>query len=164
MTLTHDLAWIALVGAGATAILDLWIATLRRLGVRSLDMALIGRWVGHLARGRLTHAAIASAPPVRAERALGWLTHYGIGVVFAGLLLLALGHEWTRAPTLLPAVAVGIATVLAPLFVMQPAMGAGFASSRTPTPLKNCLRSVVNHGVFGVGLYAAAAALAWLAQ
>ena len=164
MTLTHDLAWIALVGAGATAVLDLWLITLRRLGVRSLDMALIGRWVGHLARGRFAHATIASAPPVRAERTLGWLTHYAIGVAFAGLLLLALGHEWTRAPTLLPAVAVGIATVLAPLFVMQPAMGAGFASSRTPTPLKNCLRSVVNHGVFGVGLYAAAAALAWLAQ
>lgn len=164
MTLTHDLAWIALVGAGATAILDLWIATLRRLGVRSLDMALIGRWVGHLAHGRFAHAAIASAPPVRAERALGWLTHYAIGVAFAGLLLLALGQEWTRAPTLLPAVAVGIGTVLAPLFVMQPAMGAGVASSRTPTPLRNCLRSVVNHGVFGVGLYAAAAVIARLAQ
>lgn len=163
MTLTRDLAWIALVGAGATAILDLWIATLRRLGVRSLDMALIGRWIGHLARGKFAHAAIASAPPVRAERALGWLTHYAIGVAFAGLLLFALGHEWTRAPTLLPAVAVGIATVLAPLFVMQPALGAGVASSRTPTPLKNCLRSVANHAVFGVGLYAAAAALAWLA-
>ena len=163
MTLTYDLAWITLVGASATAILDVWTATLRRLGVRSLDMALIGRWIGHLARGRIAHAAIASAPPVRAERALGWLTHYAIGVGFAGLLLLALGHGWTRAPTLLPAVAVGIATVLAPLFVMQPAMGAGVASFRTSTPLKNCLRSVVNHCVFGVGLYAAAAALAWLA-
>lgn len=164
MTLTHDLAWIALVGAGATALFDVWIAALRRLGVRSLDMALIGRWIGHLARGKFAHAGIASAPPIRGERALGWLTHYAIGVAFAGLLLLALGHEWTRAPTLLPAVAVGIATVLAPLFVMQPALGAGIASSRTPTPLKNCLRSVVNHGVFGVGLYTAAAALAWLAQ
>lgn len=164
MTLTHDLAWIALVGAGATALFDLWIAALRRLGVRSLDMALIGRWIGHLARGKFAHAGIASAPPIRAERALGWLTHYAIGVAFAGLLLLALGHEWTRAPTLLPAVAVGIATVLAPLFVMQPALGAGVAFSLTPTPLKNCLRSVVNHGVFGVGLYTAAAALAWLAQ
>lgn len=164
MTLTHDLAWIALVGAGATAVLDLWLIALRRLGVRSLDMALIGRWVGHLVRGQFAHTAIASAPPVRAERALGWLTHYAIGVAFAGLLLLAVGREWTRAPTLLPAVAVGVATVLAPLFVMQPAMGAGFASSRTPTPLKNWLRSVVNHGVFGVALYAAAAVIAWLAR
>jgi hypothetical protein len=56
----------------------------------------------------------------------------------------------------------GVATVAAPLLVMQPAMGAGFAASRTPTPLKNCLRSTVNHAVFGLGLYGAAAAIAAL--
>jgi hypothetical protein len=92
------------------------------------------------------------------------LTHYAIGVGFAGLLFLVLGREWTRAPTFLPAVAVGFGTVMAPLFVMQPAMGAGFAASRTPTPLKNCLRSVVNHSVFGAGLYASAVVIAWLSQ
>ncbi len=164
MTLTHSLAWIAIVGAGATVVLDLWLAGLRRLGVRSLDMALIGRWVGHLARGQFAHAAIVKAVPVTAERALGWVTHYAIGIVFAGLLLVVLGSEWARTPSLLPAIAVGVGTVLAPLLVMQPAMGAGFASSRTPTPLRNCLRSVLNHGVFGVGLYAAAAVLARVAQ
>jgi len=35
-------------------------------------------------------------------------------------------------------------------------MGAGFASSKTPTPLRNCLRSLVTHGVFGLGLYVSA--------
>ena len=59
----------------------------------------------------------------------------------------------------LPALAVGMGTVAAPLLVMQPAMGAGIASSRTPTPVKNCLRSLANHTVFGAGLYLAAAAL-----
>lgn len=42
---------------------------------------------------------------------------------------------------------------------MQPAMGAGLASSRTPTPLKNCLRSLITHAVFGGGLYGAAVVL-----
>lgn len=42
---------------------------------------------------------------------------------------------------------------------MQPAMGSGFAARRTATPLKNCLRSLVNHAVFGSGLYLAAMAL-----
>jgi hypothetical protein len=46
--------------------------------------------------------------------------------------------------------------VALPLFVMQPAMGAGVASSGTPTPLKNCLRSLANHTVFGLGLYVSA--------
>jgi hypothetical protein len=164
MTLIHDLAWIALVGIAATVVLDLWLMGLRRLGVRSLDMALLGRWVGHLAHGQFAHAAIGKSVPVKAERALGWVTHYAIGMAFAGLLFMVVGREWTRAPTLLPAVAVGVGTVLVPLFVMQPAMGAGIASSRTPTPLKNSLRSVVNHGVFGAGLYAAAAVIAWVAR
>jgi hypothetical protein len=41
-------------------------------------------------------------------------------------------------------------------------MPAPIASSRTPTPLKNCLRSLANHAVFGLGLYVSAAALARL--
>jgi len=39
-------------------------------------------------------------------------------------------------------------------------MGSGFAASRTPNPLKNCLRSVANHTVFGLGLYASAVLVA----
>jgi hypothetical protein len=42
---------------------------------------------------------------------------------------------------------------VAPLFVLQPLLGAGFASSRTATPMKNVLRSIANHAVFGLGLY-----------
>ncbi|MNC66300.1 hypothetical protein D3C75_1166860 [compost metagenome] len=52
--------------------------------------------------------------------------------------------------------------MLIPLFAIQPAMGSGFAAARTPTPLKNCLRSVANHAVFGLGLYLSAVLLAWL--
>ena len=69
------------------------------------------------------------------------------------------GMAWMRAPSLLPALVLGVGTVAAPLFVMQPAMGAGIASLRTSAPLKNCLRSVANHTAFGAGLYLAAAAL-----
>ena len=36
---------------------------------------------------------------------------------------------------------------------MQPGMGAGIAASRTPAPNKARLQSLLNHGVFGVGLY-----------
>lgn len=54
----------------------------------------------------------------------------------------------------------GIGTVVLPLFVMQPAMGAGFASSRTATPVLNVLKSLANHTVFGLGLYATALGIA----
>lgn len=157
----QEIALVTLIGAGATAVLDAWLLLLTRLGVPTSSFALIGRWIGHLARGRFAHPSIAKAAPVAHELGLGWLTHYAVGVAFAALLVAVQGIGWAHQPSFLPALATGIATVVVPLFVMQPAMGSGFAASKTPTPLKNCLRSVANHAVFGCGLYLAAAALAW---
>ena len=151
------------VGVGATALMDLWLLSLKRAGVPTMDFALLGRWVGHLFHGRLAHDAIRRAPPIAAELGLGWLTHYVVGIAFAAMLVALQGSSWLDNPSLLPALAWGLATAAAPLFVMQPAMGAGIASSRTPTPLKNCLRSLANHAVFGLGLYLSAAALTRLA-
>ena len=164
MTSPQHLALVAFIGIGATAVMDLWLVLLKRLGVPTLNFAFIGRWAGHLLRGRFMHASIARAEPVRGELAWGWLTHYGVGIAFAAVLVAVQGLEWTRQPTLVPAVLVGLSTVLAPLFLMQPAMGAGIASSRTPAPLKNCLRSLANHTVFGLGLYAATALVALLSR
>jgi hypothetical protein len=148
-----------LIGAGATVIMDLWAALLRRFGVPSLDFALLGRWLGHLPRGRWLHEGIAKSAPVRGERLFGWCAHYAIGVSFASLLLALFGLEWARSPSLGPALLVGLVTVLAPLFVLQPALGAGIASSRTPRPVFNTLKSVVTHVVFGFGLFLAARAV-----
>lgn len=160
----QDAARVVLIGAGATAVMDIWLLLLRHLGVPATNFSLIGRWVGHLAHGRFAHASIAKAQPITAERGLGWATHYAVGVAFAALLVTVQGVEWASDPSLLPAVALGVATVVFPLFVMQPAMGAGFAAAKTPAPLKSCLRSLANHAVFGVGLYVAATVIEWSAQ
>jgi len=165
MTLSlQDIPLAVLLGIGAAAVMDAWLLLLKRLGVPTLNFAFIGRWVGHLLRGQVAHAAIAKAAPVRGELAWGWLTHYAVGVAFAGVLLSLQGAAWVHSPTLLPALAVGIGTVAAPLLVMQPAMGSGFAASRTPTPLKNCLRSLANHTVFGLGLYLSALVIALISR
>nr|WP_202899843.1 DUF2938 family protein [Kordiimonas gwangyangensis] len=65
-----------------------------------------------------------------------------------------------KAPTPLPALAVGIGSIIAPFFIMQPAFGFGFAASRTPAPWKARLKSLVTHTVFGMGLYLTALLLA----
>ncbi|MBL0121674.1 MAG: DUF2938 family protein [Betaproteobacteria bacterium] len=147
---------VILVGTLATILLDLWILLLKRLKVPTLDMALLGRWIGHLMQVRPMRGPIAGATPVRGESGIGWVAHYAIGIVFAFLFVGVIGDEWTRQPTLVPALLFGIATVAAPLFILQPAMGAGIASSRTRTPLRNVAKSVVNHAVFGGGIFAAA--------
>jgi hypothetical protein len=162
MTLLQDITHVALIGIGATAVMDVWLTFLKRMGVQTLNFAFIGRWVGHVFRGRFVHASIGKSQPIPAELMLGWVTHYAIGIAFAGMLVGIYGIGWTNTPSLLPAVLVGVSTVAAPLFVMQPAMGSGFAASKTPTPLKNCVRSMVNHTVFGLGLYLSAFLIAWI--
>jgi hypothetical protein len=156
------IARVLMIGVGATIVMDLWALLLRQLGIPSLNFAFLGRWVGHLVDGRWFHESIAKAAPVRGELLLGWCLHYSIGITFAAILLAAFGLDWARAPSLLPALFIGIATVVAPLFVLQPALGAGIASSKTPTPIFNCVKSLVTHTVYGFGLYLAALSTARL--
>jgi hypothetical protein len=163
MTSLQDLAKIVSIGIGATVVMDIWLFFLKRQGVPTLEFGLVGRWVGHLLHGQILHASVRQSPGLPGEVALGWITHYAIGIVFAALLVLVQGLAWTQAPSVLPAIAVGAATVVGPLFIMQPAMGSGFAALKTPTPLKNCLRSLANHTVFGLGLYASAVLVALVA-
>jgi hypothetical protein len=134
-----------LIGAGATAVMDAWgVARTRLLGGRPPDYALVGRWLAYMPRGRFRHRPISASPPLARERLVGWTAHYLIGVSFAAVMVALWGPE----PAIVPALAVGLGSVAAPLLVMQPAMGTGFR-----------WQSFVTHGVFGVGLYASAVAL-----
>jgi hypothetical protein len=144
-----------LTGIGATAVTDLWSVLRRRLlHVPPPDFGLVGRWIGHMPRGRFRHDSIAVAAPVAGERAIGWSAHYLIGIAFAALLPLAWGAGWFRDPRPGPALLVGIVTVLAPFLVMQPGMGAGLAARLTPNPARARLHSFLTHAIFGLGLYA----------
>ena len=146
-----------LLGVGATAITDVWALIRRALfGVPLPNFGFVGRWFAHLWRGRFRHESIAAASPARGEVAIGWVAHYAIGIAFAALLLAICGLDWLRAPTLTPALLLGIATVAAPFFILQPGMGAGIAASRAPNPAAARLHSVLTHVAFGFGLYCAA--------
>jgi len=147
---------LSLIGVGATAVMDVWAAIQRAMGIPTLDYAMVGRWAGHLWRGRFVHAGIGKAAPIPGERPLGWGLHYAVGIAFAALLVGVRGAAWLHDPAWVPAVAVGMATVVVPFFVMQPAMGAGMAVSRTPAPWTSRLRSLLTHAVFGGGLYLSA--------
>jgi hypothetical protein len=140
--------------------MDVWALFSRRaFDIRGLDYALLGRWIGHFPRRRFFHERIASAAPIRGERPLGWLAHYSIGIAFAFLLLAIWGLGWARSPTILPALVIGLGTIVAPWFVLQAGMGAGIAASRTPNPRAARLRNLATHTVYGIGLFLTAAAL-----
>lgn len=99
---------------------------------------------------------------MRGEKPIGWIAHYAIGVAFAAVLLTAAGPDWVRSPTVMPAAAVGLATTTAPWFVMQPAMGADIAGSKTPNPSATRTRNLATHIVYGLGAYASAVGIASL--
>jgi hypothetical protein len=152
-----------LIGIGATALMDIWAAFLKlAFGASSLDYAMVGRWLGHMPVGQFAHASVARAPAMPGERIIGWVAHYTIGILFAGMLIAACGLDWARHPTLAPALAAGLVTVAAPWFIMQPGMGLGIAASRAPKPTLARMRSLVTHIVFGLGLYGSASLLAQL--
>jgi hypothetical protein len=148
----------ALIGIGATFVLDCWALFLKAVFHHPFpNYAMVGRWIGGFRRGRFVDEDVAKAPALAGEHVIGWTAHYAIGVLYALLLIIVAGVDWLRAPTLPPALMIGVATVVAPLFIMQPAMGQGIASSKTPNPNFARLRTVLAHTVFGIGLYLSAA-------
>ncbi|MBL8983875.1 MAG: DUF2938 family protein [Gemmatimonadetes bacterium] len=147
---------VVVIGVGATLCIDLWTTGLRvALGVRSLDYCLLGRWIRHMP-GRFVHADIAAAAARTHECPTGWAAHYAIGVSLAGGFIALVGTRWLAAPSVLPALAFGVVTVVIPWFVMHPALGMGIASARTRAPTRARLKSLGTHLVYGVGLYLAA--------
>ncbi len=143
-----------ILGLGATLTFDLWALFLKyAYKVTPSNFCLIGRWILYMPEGIFKHSNIASAPEKNAECTVGWIAHYTIGVIFASIFVAIVGDNWLQHPTLIPAVTFGVVTVLMPFFIMQPALGLGFAASKTSNPMQARLRSLMNHTAFGVGLY-----------
>lgn len=142
------------IGIGATLCMDLWNALLKRaFDLPSLNYCVLGRWISHMPSGVFRHESIATAPRKRFECVVGWIAHYTIGLLLALTFVVIAPRDWLAQPTLLPALLFGIVTVVFPFFVLQPSLGLGVASARTPNPARARLKSLATHTVFGLGLY-----------
>lgn len=158
-----NIIFVILIGIGATAVMDLW-SVLRKylLNIPPTNWGMVGRWIAHMAQGKFRHIAIADSNPIRYEQFIGWAAHYLIGIGYAALLAIICGKVWMDNPSIGPALAVGVATVIAPFFILQPGMGAGIAASCTPNPNAVRLHSIINHAVFGFGLFLSAVAVNYI--
>jgi hypothetical protein len=159
---TYLLSAVA-VGLGATLFMDLSALLLKRaFGTPLANYCLVGRWFRHMPEGTFMHTSIANSSEKRFECAVGWIAHYIIGVGYALVLVALVSGDWLARPTLLPALLLGIATVLVPFLIMQPSFGLGIAASRAPSPTRARLRSLMAHIVFGVGLYVCAVGVSYV--
>ncbi len=153
------------VGVGATLVMDLWGVFLNRaFAVASPNQCFVGRWLLHMPRGAFIHPSIAKAAQQRGECPVGWIAHYAIGAVFAIGLVAFTSTQWLSSPTLMPALIFGVVTVGFPFLILHPAFGLGLAASKAPDPMQARLRSLMNHAVFGIGLYLAALAVRWVVE
>ncbi len=144
---------IIVIGVGATLTVDVWTYFLGLFNIKSLDYRFVGRWISNFPMGKVFHKNIMQTEPVKGELFIGWLAHYLIGINFTILLFLFYGKEWIDNPDIYSAVVFGIITVVAPLFIMQPAFGFGIASSNLPKPNIRRLKSLFTHLIYGIGLY-----------
>lgn len=152
-----------LIGLGATLATDLWALFLKHVfKITAPNYCLVGRWLRHMPEGTFKHSNIASAPQKSAECTVGWIAHYMIGITFAIAFVALAGNNWIQHPTLMPAVTFGVVTALMPFFIMQPSFGYGIAASKTSNPTQARLRSLMNHTVFGIGLYLFGLLINWL--
>lgn len=145
---------IALMGVIATLAIDVWALFLNKgLGLPVTNWAMVGRWLGHLPEGRFVHNPISETASVTNELILGWVFHYVIGLIYAAIYLLIMLSLLESAPGLLSASVFGIATVIAPWFILQPGLGMGICASNTPRPSLARVLNLLTHTIFGVALY-----------
>jgi hypothetical protein len=154
-----------IIGIGATLTFDLWALFLKYVFKITLsNFCLLGRWILYMPEGVFRHATIMSTPQKNEECTVGWIAHYMTGIVFAVGFVSFARSDWLQHPTLIPALLFGIVTVLAPFIIMYPAFGFGVAVSKTSNAVQTRLRSLINHGVFGLGLYLFGLLMNWLTK
>ena len=152
-----------LIGLGATLTFDLWAIFVKHaFKITPSNICLVGRWLRYMPEGTFKHSNIVSAPQKSAECMVGSIAHYIIGVMFAIPFVALVGNSWLQHPTLIPAIIFGVVTVLAPFFIMQPSFGLVFAALKMSNPTQARLRSLMNHTVFGIGLYLFGLLVSWL--
>jgi len=111
----------------------------------------LGRWIGHMLKGRFTHEDITKVEPVEHEAAIGIVAHYGIGLVLGAGYALLLRVPQPRQSSVPRATAYGVATTVFPWFLMFPARGQGVMGLRDGD-LRVPAFALCTHVAYGLGL------------
>ncbi|MGJ8514122.1 DUF2938 family protein [Carnimonas bestiolae] len=149
------LAYSLVVGCIATLLLDAWTLLLSKAaGLGGSNWGVVGQWVQGLPQGKFFHLGDAAPAVSQQDKAVGWLFHYVVGVVYALLMVLIGGAHFITAPYWTPIIWVGFTlSTLCGLLILVPALGGGLLASKTPNQTKAIGLMLAGHAVFTIGLY-----------
>ncbi len=145
-------------GVLGTLMMDSLNHLFARTGMLSkIEVGMIGRMAVGWARGRFRYGHPSEMEQVANEMLYGYVTHYTIGVGFA--VPYVLGWDLLVGGPASPvwALAYGLATTVAPYFLVFPSMGLGVFGRRSPEGIRSTLSSLANHLFYGIGLAVAVA-------
>jgi len=139
------------IGVVGTAAIDIWAEILSRgFKLPTTNWGMVGRWFGHLPKGKFIHSPISRSTRIKHELTIGWVLHYAIGISYGfAYMLIVQGN-----PSAMSAIGFGLVTVLVPWFVLQPGLGLGCFARLAPKPNVVRILNLSMHSIFGLGLYA----------
>jgi hypothetical protein len=143
---------ILIVGIVANIITDIYEFAIERYLGKARDWHLVGRWMITIPRSSIIIDPNDDTQATSGELPLGWIFHYVVGVLFAAIYLIVVFVLDTH-PSFANAVGFGIITVVAPWFILMPALGAGMFASKAARPNFIRVMSLSVHVVFGIGIY-----------
>ena len=144
-----------LMGTFATYFMDFLAGFLvkRKLIHSLIKPEAVGRWFLSIFRGKFIHKDINKTPALNNEKLWCLISHYLIGIVLAGIYLLMELKEPIIRDHIWITLIYGITTVVLPWFWLFPSIGLGFLASKSPNKLIILRTNLVNHIIFGVGLF-----------
>jgi len=145
-------------GVVGTMVMDLLNSLLARTGlITRIDVRMIGRMSSGWVRGRFSYGHPGEMKPAAHEAAVGYLSHYLIGVGLAVPFVVGWGvlADGPVSPAWI--FVYGIATTVASVFLVYPSMGLGVFGRKSPEGIRAPLSSLANHTFFGAGMAAAVA-------
>jgi uncharacterized membrane protein YeaQ/YmgE (transglycosylase-associated protein family) len=145
-------------GVLGTLVMDSLNHLFARTGMLSkIDMGMLGRMSAGWARGRFCYGHPDEMKQVANEQIYGYITHYAIGVGLAVVYMLGWDILVGGPASPVWALAYGVATTVASLFLVYPSMGLGMLGRRSPDGIRSPLSSLANHLFFGMGMAIAVA-------
>jgi len=140
-------------GVVGTLVMDTLNYLLARTGLLlKIDIGMIGRMTAGWIHGRFRYGHPGEMEQDANEMLYGYITHYTISVAFA--LIYVFGWDLLVGGPASPlwALIFGVATTVAPQFLVLPSMGLGVFGRRSPEGIRAPLSSLANHLFFGMGM------------